>query len=127
MKNYSFKMAVNKKVKMKNVDQKKAAIASKKEKEVPTATASDFDPYHILKAPLSTEKAIRSIEFENKLTFVVNPEATKQEVKKAVEVLFNVKVLKVNVQNSFKGQKRAYVKLSSEHSASDISADLGLI
>src|SRR3989344_4564019 len=122
MKNYSFKMAVNKKVKMKNVDQKKAAIASKKEKEVPTATASDFDPYHILKAPLSTEKAIRSIEFENKLTFVVNPEATKQEVKKAVEVLFNV-----NVQNSFKGQKRAYVKLSSEHSASDISADLGLI
>jgi large subunit ribosomal protein L23 len=87
----------------------------------------EFDPYKIVKYPLSTEKSIRQIEFDNKLTFVVDKKATKPEIKKAVEELFKVKVLKINTQNSFKGEKRAYVKLSPESLASDVSADLGLI
>jgi ribosomal protein uL23 len=87
----------------------------------------DFDPYQIIKFPLSTEKAIRQIEFDNRLSFVVHPRATKKDVRKAVEILFNVKVIKVNVQNSFSGQKKAYVKLSAADIASDVSADLGLI
>ena len=86
-----------------------------------------FDPYQIIQYPLSTEKSIRQIEFDNKLVFVVHPRSTKRDIKKAVETLFKVKVAKVNVQNSFKGEKRAYVKLSPESLASDVSADLGLI
>ena len=86
-----------------------------------------FDPYKIIKVPLSTEKAIRQIEFDNRLSFVIHPRATKQDVKKAVEALFKVRVIKVNIQNSFTGQKRAYVKLGPESLASDVSADLGLI
>ncbi len=96
-------------------------MAQKKKKN------QEFDPYRIIKYPLSTEKSIRQIEFDNKLTFVVDKKATKPEIEKAVEELFKVKVLKVNTQNSFKGQKRAYVKLSPEHLAPDVSADLGLI
>ena len=84
------------------------------------------DPYAILKAPLSTEKSIRQIEFNNKLVFVVSPQATKAEVRDAVEQLFKVKVAKVNVHTT-RGQKRAYVKLGAGSVASDISADLGLI
>ena len=87
----------------------------------------NFDPYAVIKYTLSTEKSIRQIEFDNKLVFAIHPRATKADVKKAVEELFKVKVLKVNVQNSFQGTKRAYVKLSPEHLASDVSADLGLI
>ncbi len=86
-----------------------------------------FDPYQIIKFPLSTEKAIRQIEFDNKLSFVVHSRATKLDVKRAVEELFKVKVKGINIQNSFTGQKRAYVKLSAESLASDVSADLGLI
>ena len=86
-----------------------------------------FDPYQIILYPLSTEKSIRQIEFDNKLVFAVHTRSTKADVKKAVEQLFNVKVMKVNIQNSFQGQKRAYVKLSGESLASDVSADLGLI
>ncbi len=86
-----------------------------------------FDPYAVLKAPLSTEKSIRQIEFENKLAFVVDHRATKQDVKEAVEQLFKVKVKSVNMQNSVQGEKRAYVKLGSGSLASDVSADLGLI
>ena len=48
-------------------------------------------------------------------------------LKKAVEQLYNVKVIKVNVDNSFTGVKKAYVKLSPQNLASDLSADLGLI
>lgn len=88
---------------------------------------SGFDPYAIIKVPLSTEKSIRQIEFENKLVFVVDSHATKAEIKKAVEELFKVKVTAVNTHNSFNGGKRAYVKLSPSHLASDVSADLGLI
>ncbi len=81
----------------------------------------------IIKYPLSTEKCIRQTEYENKLAFVVAQKATKADVKKAVEQLFKVKVIKVNMQNSFSGEKKALVKLSPAHLASDVSADLGLI
>lgn len=86
-----------------------------------------FDPHMIIKFPLATEKSIRGIEFGNKLVFVVHPRATKRDVKKAVEQLFSVKVSKVNIHNSIQGQKRAWVQLTPEFVASDVSADLGLI
>ncbi|PIN76419.1 50S ribosomal protein L23 [Candidatus Woesearchaeota archaeon CG10_big_fil_rev_8_21_14_0_10_36_11] len=87
----------------------------------------EFDPYQIIKFPLSTEKSIRQIEFDNKLVFAVHPRATKADVKKAIEMLFNVHVARVNIHNAFQGQKRAFVKLGPESVASDVSADLGLI
>lgn len=94
------------------------------QKETKTNT---FDPYAIIKSPLSTEKAIKSIEFDNKLTFIVNPQATKADIKKAVEQMFKVSVVKVNLQNAVSGKKKAYVKLRAQNLASDVSADLGLI
>ena len=90
-------------------------------------TSESFDPYAIIIRPISTEKSIRQIEFENKLGFVISRKACKADVKKAVEQLFKVKVVKVNVQNSMTGEKRAYVKLAAGNLASDVSADLGLI
>ncbi len=86
-----------------------------------------FDPYGVIKSALSTEKVIRQIEFDNKLAFVIDRKASKNDVKMAVEKLFAVKVVKVNLHHSQDGQKRAYVKLSPAHLASDVSADLGMI
>src|SRR3989344_1471218 len=86
-----------------------------------------FDPYQIIKFPLSTEKAIKAIEFDNKLTFIVDPRSTKAGVKWAVEEMFKVSVIKVNIQNAISGQKKASVKLSAGNLASDVSADLGFI
>ena len=91
------------------------------------APAKPFDPYKIIKYPLSTEKSIRQIEFDNKLVFIVAPKSTKADVKRAVKELFKVNVEKVNVQHSFKGRKKAYIRLSPDSLASDVSADLGLI
>jgi len=81
----------------------------------------------IVKYPLSTEKAIRLMESENKLVFVVDRRADKKEVKKAIETLFKTKVTKVNMFVSPKGVKKAYIKFSSETPAIDIATQLGMI
>ena len=86
-----------------------------------------MDSYTIVKFPLQTEKAVRLMEAENKLLFVVDRAATKPMIKKAVEELFKVKVLKVNTFITPAGQKRAYVKLSLDTPAIDISTQLGLM
>ncbi len=76
--------------------------------------------------PLSTEKSLRLMESENKLVFVVQRTAKKQEIKEAIEKTFNAKV--VNVNTLIKGsKKRAYVTFSAETPAIDIATNLGLM
>lgn len=81
----------------------------------------------IIKYPLSTEKSIRLMETENKLMFVVDRRANRQEIKKAFEELFKVKIIKVNTLIDGKGRKRAYIKVSPEKPAIDIATQLGLM
>ena len=81
----------------------------------------------IIKEVLATEKAIRLIESQNTLTLIVDIKATKPEIKKAVENLFNVKVEKVNTLITPKGEKKAYVKLKKEYKASDVAHKLGIL
>lgn len=85
------------------------------------------DAYQIVKHPLATEKAVRLMESENKLIFIVDKKATKPEIKKAVEHLFNVKVLKVNTLIDTAGRKKAYLKFSAETPAIDIATEMGII
>jgi large subunit ribosomal protein L23 len=80
----------------------------------------------IILYPYVTEKTFDLIEKENKLVFIVDRNADKSRVKKAVEVLYSVKVEKVNVENTVKG-KKAYVKLAEGSSAADLAAKLGLV
>jgi large subunit ribosomal protein L23 len=51
--------------------------------------------HQVIKHPLSTEKSIRLMESENKLIFVVDRRAKKQDIKQAIEMLFKAKVTKV--------------------------------
>ncbi|RTZ60423.1 MAG: 50S ribosomal protein L23 [Gammaproteobacteria bacterium] len=53
-------------------------------------------PADILIRPILTEKAVRLNEDYGKLVFEVHIKATKPEIKKAVEMVFGVKVKKVN-------------------------------
>jgi len=85
-----------------------------------------MEPYKVIKYPLSTEKSVRLMESENKLVFVVNRSAIKQDVKKAIEEMFKVKVIKVNLLING-NEKKAYVKLSDETPAIEIATQLGLM
>ena len=66
------------------------------------------------------------MEAENKLVFIVDFKAKKQEIKKAVEELFEVKVVNVNTVVT-KGIKRAYVKFSQDTPAIDIATKMGIM
>ena len=80
-----------------------------------------------IKYPISTEKAVRLMQSENKLTLIVDLKAKKQDIKKACEELFQVKVVKVNTLVTMEGQKKAYVKLAKETPAIDVATKLGLM
>jgi large subunit ribosomal protein L23 len=63
----------------------------------------------VLVAPLVTEKATQAAEKNNTVLFKVLQDATKPEIKAAVELLFNVKVAAVNVLNQ-KGKSKRFGK-----------------
>ena len=81
----------------------------------------------VIKHPLATEKSVRQMESENKLVFVVAKNATKTQIKEAIEGLFSSKVININTYVTNKGQKRAYVTFSEETPAIDIATDLGVL
>jgi len=62
-------------------------------------------PYDVIIAPVLSEKAYGGYA-EGRYTFWVHPEATKTEVKNAVQQAFKVKVMEVNVMNVAGKKKR---------------------
>ena len=66
-----------------------------------------LEPHQVLVRPLVTEKGMRAANETNQYAFEVNRLASKEDVKRAVEELFDVKVLKVRTQTR-KGKPRRY-------------------
>ncbi len=81
----------------------------------------------VIKYPLSTEKSLRLMESENKLIFIVERSAVKQEIKEEIERRFKVKIDKVNTLIGADGKKKAYIKFSDETPAIDVATNLGLM
>ena len=81
----------------------------------------------ILKEPLHTEKALSYIEYYNTLVFIVDRNATKGQIKEAVQKLFNVKVEKVRTLIGPDGRKKAYIKIAEGYSAEEIATRLGIL
>ena len=54
-------------------------------------------PNEILLAPVVSEKSYAQIEATNTYSFRIHPDAHKTQVRQAVEELFDVKVVRVNV------------------------------
>jgi len=86
-----------------------------------------MDPREVILYPLMTESASLMVEKENKLVFIIALKATKNEVKRAVEELYEVKVEKVNVQITPNGEKKAFVKLHPDYKAADVAIKLGIL
>lgn len=63
------------------------------------------DIYRVIHKPIITEKGNIQKEDSNKVTFEVSRKANKIEIKNAVQGLFNVKVINVNIMN-FKGKNK---------------------
>ena len=108
-------------------------MAEKKVEKKLVATAGTFD---VLRRPIISEKAAKLSE-SNAVVFEVAMSATKEDVAKAVEVLYNIKPTKVNIVitkgkvKSFRGRstgtqrkvKKAYVSLPADAKL-DLSANI---
>ena len=55
-----------------------------------------LDKYKIVKFPLTTESAMKKIEDNNTLVFIVDKRANKPLIKYAVKKLYDIEVAKVN-------------------------------
>jgi large subunit ribosomal protein L23 len=86
-----------------------------------------MDPNDVVFYPLMTESASLMVERDNKLIFIVNAKAGKADIKRAVEELYNVEVSNVTVQLTPHGEKKAFVRLSSDYKASDVAIKLGIL
>lgn len=84
-------------------------------------------PHNVVLYPLMTEVASRMLETENKLVLMVDLRASKDDVKQAVEELYEVQVEKVNVLITPRGEKKAFVKLHPDFKAVDVAIKLGII
>jgi len=59
----------------------------------------------IIKYPIITDKATRLL-VNNQYSFAVNPKADKLSIKTAIEIFFNVKVMKITTSHLPKKKKR---------------------
>jgi len=91
-------------------------------------TKLQLEPHQIIIRPLVTEKGMHKANRYNAYAFEVNPRAGKDDIRHAVEELFDVKVVRVNTQNRkgkprrtrfrwgrTKAWKKAIVTLDPEH------------
>merc|ERR1712080_43959 len=89
--------------------------------------APRLDVFSIIKHPLTTESAMKKIEDNNTLVFIVDILANKPQIKSAVKKMYEVEIEKVNTLVRPDGAKKAYVKLSSDFDALDVANKIGII
>jgi len=86
-----------------------------------------LDQYQILKFPLTTESAMKKIEDNNTLVFIVDVAANKRQIKDAVKAMYEISCSKVNTLIRPDGQKKAYVRLTQDYDALDVANRIGII
>ena len=78
---------------------------STKMKEPAVKSKLELEPHQVILRPLVTEKGMHRSTRCNAYAFEINRQASKTDVRRAVEELFEVKVVKVRTQNR-KGKPR---------------------
>ncbi len=79
-----------------------------------------------VKYPHVTEKGVDKMDFQNKMQFIVELDATKTEVAAAVEERFDVTVEGVTTQVTPDAEKKAEVQLSEDDDAQEIASRIGV-
>merc|ERR1739849_68859 len=67
-----------------------------------------LDQFAIIKHPLTTESAMKKIEDNNTLVFIVDTRASKSKITEAVRRMYEIKTAKVNTLIRPDGLKKAY-------------------
>lgn len=86
-----------------------------------------METHEVIKYPLMTERSVNMIENENKLVFIVDRRANKNDITAAVQELYEVETESINTLITRKGEKKAFIKLKHGYDASDIAIRLGIL
>merc|ERR1711998_241943 len=86
-----------------------------------------LDQYAILKYPLPPESAMKKIEDNNTLVFIVDTRANKRQIKDAVKRMYDIECAKVNTLIRPDASKKAYVRLTLDYDALDVANKIGII
>jgi large subunit ribosomal protein L23 len=81
----------------------------------------------VLKYPFVTEKAMMLLESQNKLQFLVEREATKNQIAKEIEKSFGQEVKSVRTVMTTKGQKKAVISFKNDKAAEEVLSRLGIM
>ncbi|KAH6654373.1 ribosomal protein L23/L15e core domain-containing protein [Truncatella angustata] len=81
-----------------------------------------LDEHKIIINPLNTESAMKKIEENNTLVFIVDIKANKAQIKGALKKLYDIDTLKINTLIRPDGAKKAYCRLTADVDALDIAA-----
>merc|ERR1712157_357186 len=73
-----------------------------------------MDHYAIIKYPLATESAMKKIEENNTLVFVVDVRANKFQIQEAVRSMYDIHTSRINTLIRPDGNKKAYVRLTPD-------------
>ncbi|KAK9480454.1 ribosomal protein L23, N-terminal domain-containing protein [Lipomyces japonicus] len=91
------------------------------------AHAPRLDKYKVIVGPYSNESTMKKLEDDNTIVFIVDIKANKRHIKDAIKGLYNAEVSKVTTLITPTGQKKAYIKLSSESETLDVANRAGFI
>lgn len=80
----------------------------------------------IILEPYVTEKTFNIIEKENKLSFIVHSKATKNQIVKAMKIIYEAEISEVNTFNTIRG-KKAIMKFKNVDGARQLATNLGLV
>ncbi|MFA9517501.1 50S ribosomal protein L23 [Halopenitus sp. H-Gu1] len=80
----------------------------------------------IIEHPIVTEKAMDEMDFDNKLQFLVHIDATKGEIRDAIENRYDVDIESVNTQVTPRAKKKATVTLSPDDDATEVASRIGV-
>lgn len=76
---------------------------------------------------VNSEKSARLLEKGNKVTLIVDQGTGKESLREELKTVYGLKVVKINIMNTFGNHKKAIVTLDKSHTADEIAVKFGLI
>lgn len=81
-----------------------------------------LDEFKVILHPLNTESAMKKIEENNTLVFIVDVKANKRQIKESLKKLYDIDTIKINTLIRPDGTKKAFARLTADVDALDIAA-----
>jgi len=86
-----------------------------------------MDQYRVLQYPLTTESAMKKIEDDNTLVFIVDQSSNKHHIKDAFKKMYEINALRINTLIRPDGLKKAFIRLPANVEAMDVASKIGIV